>query len=369
MPDTIMAVSNQWRDRPADQRFLSLPALAARCRYERERSRRIQVSSRKLRVEPANANDANAIVIKGPQGTPTVPTHWSFGQLSSRVKAPAGYLRTLPAPVVADCLNYGLMTRDVEDMSVMITRHDDRTEFRACNGPEYGAIWNHDVVESVMGEVGDGVTGTWSILGEFGKKVTPTLQNTTIYGSDRDIFIALADETNRITLPNRRNGNAGTLARFFYLWNSEVGSQTIGMATGFMDYACMNRILWGVQEFREIKFRHTSGAPDRWREKILPVIHQLAKADPRPVEETFRAAQQATITKNVDEFLAQRFGLGMVDTLKEVHDREEHHPIATIWDAVTAATAYARQCQHQDDRIDLERQAGKLLDLVAVPVR
>jgi len=31
---------------------------------------------------------------------PVAPTHWSFGQLSSRVGAPAAYLRQLPAPLV-----------------------------------------------------------------------------------------------------------------------------------------------------------------------------------------------------------------------------------------------------------------------------
>ena len=39
--------------------------------------------------------------------------------------APAGYLRTLPAPMAADCLNYGVqIARDVEDVGVLVTTEE-----------------------------------------------------------------------------------------------------------------------------------------------------------------------------------------------------------------------------------------------------
>lgn len=38
-----------------------------------------------------------------------------------------------------------------------------------------------------------------------------TKQSTTLYASDRDMWVFLADEHNRIELPNRRNGKTGSL--------------------------------------------------------------------------------------------------------------------------------------------------------------
>jgi hypothetical protein len=34
---------------------------------------------------------------------------------------------------------------------------------------------------------------------------------------------------------------------------------------------------------------------------------------------------------------------------------------SSIWDAVVATTAYARNLQYQDARIEIEREAGKML--------
>jgi hypothetical protein len=51
------------------------------------------------------------------------------------------------------------------------------------------------------------------VPGEFGQRVTVTQDNTTLFASDRDMFVFLADEENRIELPSRRAGrSAASLA-------------------------------------------------------------------------------------------------------------------------------------------------------------
>ncbi len=40
---------------------------------------------------------------------------------------------------------------------------------------------------------------------------TVTKENTTLYASDRDFFVFLANEKNKIEVPNRRNGRAGSM--------------------------------------------------------------------------------------------------------------------------------------------------------------
>ena len=76
------------------------------------------------------------------------------------------------------------------------------------------------------------------------------------------------------------------------------------------------------------------------------------------------AAKKAKI-EELDSFLAQRFGKRMVADLKETHQIEEHRPIETLYDVTTAVTAFARGLPNNDRRIELEREAGKVMQLAA----
>lgn len=373
-PSTLFHASRQWASRPDDQRFLSLTELHDTVARGRANSKATVLSTRQIEVQPANDDQTKGIQIVVPNGGVTTPTHWSFGQLAGLAKAPAGYLRNLPAPIVADCMNYGLrFNRDAEDVGLLLTKTDSapasgdfgQIELRAATGPRYGRVWNEDIVAALINKFGDGRTGDFRVPGEFGKQVPITRSNTTIYGSDRDMFVFLADEEHRIEMQNRRNGQPGSLARGFFVWNSEVGSQSIGAAFFLFDYVCMNRIVWGVQDFKEIRLRHTASAPDRWMEEIAPVLIEYSNASAAPIEATIREAQQKRVDDDLDKFLKNRFTVSQANAIKAAHEREEGRPIETIWDVVTGTTAYAKTIPHQDDRVFIERAAGKVLDLVA----
>ena len=213
---------------------------------------------------------------------------------------------------------------------------------------------------------GDGVTGAWRVPGEFGKRLDAvTKANTTLYASDRDMWCFLADEDRRIDVPNRRSGTAGSLARGFYVSNSEVGAQRLVLGMFVFDYVCCNRIIWGAEQHTEIKIRHTAGAPHRWLEEIKPVLREYAASSPTGVSETIAAARQRKIAGDIETFLATRFGKGMVTKIQAAHMIDEHRPVETVWDAVVGATAFARQLEHVDARVKIEREAGKLLQMVA----
>lgn len=51
--------------------------------------------------------------------------------------------------------------------------------------------------------------------------------------------------------------------------------------------------------------------------------------------------------------------------IKAAHMADEDRPIETLWDAATAVTAYARSIPFMNERVDLEREGGKILDLAA----
>jgi hypothetical protein len=372
MTTTLHQASQQWMSRPADERFTSLIEMQAFKRRIRERSESNLISSRKLHLQPTG-DSPHALTVLDESGYPSAPTHWSFGQLCSLASpgnSPASYFREarLPAPIIADCLNYNLrFTRGVEDIGLLATRADsgDFNELRSVNGPNYGRVYDADVVDALVARFGDGVTGQWRVPGEFGKAVDVTKQNTTLYASDRDMFVFLADEENRIEIPNRRAGQHGSFARGFFVWNSEVGKTTLGAGFFLFDYVCCNRIVWGADQYTEVRIRHTKGAPDRWLEEVTPVLDEYSRASAKPVVEAITHAQEKRLGDELDTFLANRFGKRMAPALKAIHETEEGRPIETLWDVTVAATAHARQLSNNDTRIEIERAAGDLLKLAA----
>lgn len=384
---TLMKASRQWSTRPADERYTSLTALHDATLAHRSASRQKVVASRAIEAQPASGDDLAGLQIVGPNGAPVIPTNWAFGQLAQRAGAPAGYLRDLPAPLAADCINYGLKhSRDVEDLGVLLRAaprglNDDAqgrvngehmpATLAAVTGPNYGRVWNSDIVGALVRRFGDGVSGHFRVPGIFGQRVEVTKENTTLYASDRDMFVFLADEDRRIEIPNRRDGQAGSLARGFFVWNSETGAGTLGIATFLFDYVCCNRIVWGSREYQELRVRHTVSAPSRWLEDVAPAIEAYAESSTLGITSMIAAARAQTIgmqgsrADDVREFLAKRFTKSQAGAIMATHTAEEGRPIETLWDAATGATAYARGLQYQDVRVGIEREAGKILSLAA----
>jgi hypothetical protein len=229
---TLMQAHRQWMSRAPDERFTSLLDMQDFKRRIRDNSRSQVVSSRALTLQPISEDDPKetglALTGYGANDlTGSAITHWSFGQLCSLASpgnSPASYFREsrIPAPMAADCLNYNL---------------------RFTRGANYGRVYDADVVDAIVDRFGDGVTGTWRVPGEFGVKVTVDKQNTTLFASDRDMFVFLADEENRIELPNRRAGKFGSFARGFFVGNSEVGKSSLFAGFFLFDYVCCNRII------------------------------------------------------------------------------------------------------------------------------
>jgi hypothetical protein len=353
-----MDCNKQWSSRPDDERFASLHEMLAHLTTQREFSREAVVSSRKITAIPAD--DHRGLMIAGPNGNVFAPTHHAFGQLANLAGAPAGYLRELPAELAADCLNYGLQyERDIQDVGVLLYKNGQPI-LRAATGPRYGRIWNRDIVRGLTQQFGDGITGRFRVPGEFGKAVDVTKSNTTLFAGDRDMFVFLADEQNRIDLPGRRDGKTGSLARGFFVWNSEVGAATFGIKAFLFDYVCCNRIVWGAENVEEVRIRHTASAPDRYLEELQPALLAYANSSASSVKVAIENARAARID-DIDDFLAKRFGARTAPKIKAAHLADEGRPIETAWDAVTGVTAYARSIPFQDARIILEEEAGKIL--------
>jgi hypothetical protein len=371
----IGRVSSEWFSRPADERYLSLSELFGAVRGRAARSRTRIADSAAIRVE-ANRDDAERLTLILPgEEVPLAPTHWSFGQLTTMIGAPATYLRQLPAPLAAINLQYGLSAHRAELIKTLEVE-EGRVELRAVTGPDYGRIYDQELVAAVQRIAGNGTGDTrWKVpgvldwsTGIYNPHVDITKSTTTLYASDRDVFLFLVDDLNPIEAGRLPDGSPDLYFRGFYCWNSEVGAKTLGIASFYLRAVCQNRNLWGVEDFEEITIRHSKYAASRFAHEAAPALTRFANSSPMPFVNGIKAARERIVARTDDErteFLRKR-GFGKSETAKiiEVVLAEEGRKPASVFDFVQGITAVARDKPHQDARLDLEARAKKLLDRV-----
>ncbi|WP_433949070.1 DUF932 domain-containing protein [Brevundimonas diminuta] len=374
--ERIGRVSSEWFSRPADERYLSLSELAHSVRDRADRSRTRMVESALIHVE-ANRSDPErlALILPGTD-TPIAPTHWSFGQLASLVGAPAAYLRQLPAPLAAINLQYGLTSNRAEQIKTL-EADNGRVELRAVTGPDYGRIYDYELVEAVQRIAGNGTGDTrWKVpgvldwsTGIYNPRVDITKDTTTLYASDRDVFLFLVDDLNPIEAGRLPDGSPDLYFRGFYCWNSEVGAKTLGMASFYLRAVCQNRNLWGVEDFEEITIRHSKYAANRFAHEAAPALANFANSSALPFVNGIKMAREQIVARTDEDridFLRRR-GFSKAETGKIIDTvlAEEGRPPETIFDFVQGITAVARDKPHQDARLDMEAKAKKLLDRAA----
>ena len=368
-------VSSEWFARPDDERYLSLDDLYASTRARADRATTRIIDSKSIQIQ-ARSEDAEGLTLLVPgEARPVAPTNWSFGQLASLVGAPASYLRTLPAALAGINLQHGLLAHRGEQVKLLQTQNG-RTELRAVTGPDYGRIWDHELVGAVRKIAGNGVGDTrWKVPGlldwgsmYYNPYVDVTRDTTTLYASDRDVFIFLVDDTHPIEAGRLPNGDPDLFFRGFYCWNSEVGSKSLGMATFYLRAVCMNRNLWGVEQFEEISIRHSKFAAHRFAHEAAPALENFADSSPRSFIDGIRSARDRIVARTDDDrenFLRKR-GFSKAETGKIIAAvlSEEGHPPSSLFDFVQGITAHARTRATQDSRLDLEGKARRLLEAV-----
>ena len=369
-------VSSEWFSRPDDEKYLSLSELYASVKSRAKKSRTRTVESATIRVEAHRDDPEKLALILPDADAPIAPTHWSFGQLASLVGAPAAYMRQLPAPLAGINLQYGLTNHRAEQVKTLETE-DGRTELRAVTGPDYGRIYDHELVSAVQRIAGDGVGDTrWKVpgvldwsTGIYNPMVDVTKDTTTLYASDRDVFLFLVDDMNPIEARTLPDGSPDLFFRGFYCWNSEVGAKTLGIASFYLRAVCQNRNLWGVEDFQEISIRHSKYAANRFAHEAAPALANFADSSPQPFIQGIRAARERIVARSDEDradFLRKR-GFSKAESGKIVETvlAEEGRPPESVFDFVQGITAVARSKPQQDARLTMETRAKKLLELAA----
>lgn len=360
----LTAASQEWATRPDDQRFLTLDDLADAVGRRKAESWTAVTAPAALRAFPNDGGGINFEVPNRMTGevVSLEPTHWSFGQIASYAKAPAQFLRQLPPELAAINLQWGLENNPVRDNALVLGQSNGHHAVRSMTSESYGRIWDAEVVEAVK-RAND--NGNWQVPAASYATTNPK-RATTLYASDRDVFIFLVDPDH----PIEHGGDV--LFRGFYAWNSEVGSATFGLTTFLYRYVCDNRMIWGAEDVKELKIRHTKGAPDRFLQEGARYLKEYANASTARTVEAIAKAKDfeipdgasAKVNGGWQQWLKDRGFTGNMAKEAVTMAKAEQGEARSLWDIVQGITAVARANGKTDERVALEAKAGKLMDLV-----
>lgn len=354
----LMNASREWATRPADQRFSSLEALNAACLEHRRNAR--EARSVPYSTLSVSASDAGAVLVTGSSGRPAQLNHFSFGQFASRVGAPAGYLRKLPAPLAVECLREGLtqLPPDASAKLLLSAPEGAPLAIRAFTSDDYTRIWNADVTRRLLRLTQDHPEWQPAPAAFDGSRG--------LYASDANMFAFLVDNNRRIF----EQDPGGGLSRGFFVANSEVGDCAFYITTFLYAYVCGNHIVWGAQQVRQLRIRHVGTADDRAFAGIAAELRAYSNESASTDEARITRARAFQIGASKDEVLDAVFALRAPQLSRKMisdgFDRAEAHvdwygSPRTAWGLANGLTEIARDAEFADARVDLERASGKVL--------
>jgi hypothetical protein len=368
-----MTMHNQWRSRPADERFATLADMYAMLATEARQCGQAVIDTAALTVTPQYNNAAedsqDGLSLVGPNGNPAVLTHWSMQQLCSIAKAPSTYLRTLPAVNAAKDLNWSIQhqPRDAHKLYLRQTPANGSPAAltcRAITSPGYARIHTANVVRRLMDLQTEHPEWKAPLVyagGDFGGERTPCVG----FAGDRDAYICLTDDEHRIADPTDKSGQG--LARGIMLVNSEVGAKRLDLICFLCRYVCGNFIIWGYKQISSISLRHFGDKIRReWATGIGNAFVDYTRLSPREEEEKIHHATIKELGPGKPEIIDLLFS--KFDVAKktatdayELAERFEPNP-RTSWGMVQGLTRLSQITPNMDDRIAIDQAAAKILE-------
>lgn len=382
----LYAASNQWATRPADERFWNLRDMQTALETDRA-----DCYERDLRISDMQAvANGNELCLQGEAGIPVRLNNWSFGQLCNRIGAPAGYLQQLPINLALANVQHGLQNvgrSDENDAKLLLHKNGVWTA-RALTTPTYGRIWNSEVCESLLPVLDKG----WMIpparpncedvrarpataadilpnQDDFGLsvKIGDMIAPAGCYAGDRDLFVFLVNPSRIID-----DGGRG-LMRGVFVQNSEVGSAAFSVRTFYLENICGNHIVWGASKVNQFRLIHKKNAVIGFDSRMMRALGDYCEASAVQDECKIFAAKQTSLGKDKAGVVASLFGIRSLQLAKRDIEsafdwavRWEHTAHAapnTVWGLVHGLTRYSQTSKFADDRMALDRAAGKIFDI------
>jgi hypothetical protein len=358
---TAYTAHREWARRPPDERYASVHALAEAARARRNRTDARITETVDLQVQ---AVTADALAISDRTGPSRALTHWSFEQLAGLASAPPAYLRTLPAPIAADAINYGLQRADRAQHQLFADR-DDPWTIHAITSPRYARVHHDELADRVLDLMAQ--HPAWHLPlgykdGVIGAERVPS----GAYLGDRDMFLFLVDGNRDLDDPTD-DSHAG-LFRGFMLRNSDVGAAALTLDVFLFRAVCGNHIIWGFRHIAGLRRRHVGASiHEAWTASLDAVNAMLdaTLADDRAILLRATSQELGPTREQVIETATQRLDLSRKQAADAYGLAEQHEPNPrSIWGYVQGLTRLSQRTPWQDARFTLDRAASRLLTTV-----
>lgn len=427
---TLTHASQEWRTRPAHERFYDVQDLVQPLTDEFRNLRIVKAPQSQIEIDTLN----DEIMLSLPAVAERVQlNHWSFDQLAKQLDVSARDLRRYPAALVTPILQHQLMHSsgvsklDEEDDitspemdgdiqalfgSAATQAADDQSrELQFLIGPHkdgglvaksvfagsYGSYSPLKLVRDALiaCEQGWRTPRAWktgvnpfppghpqarrlataddvmvcSIIKE-GDEIDPA----GVYRGQNNIFIFLADP-NKEVLPN--------LYRFLTIEDGE--DRKLRATFGLMNYSCGNHTLWGCMNVHSVEKKHRKGSIAQFRDEFAESLELVNKSNTIP-EGLYHAAKTKVLGASKDAVSDEVFGFAKKKQLLALTRRvvdaslveAEYHPEDldgaspwSVWGVVQGLTRYSQSVtrngrHYADQRQAIDRAAGALLDACVV---
>jgi hypothetical protein len=384
----LFTASQQWATRPNDERFWNLQEMFAACNGYRATSQVSEYNLKELTVDAKVLHEGSQpeMLLVSPKGGGAIMSHYAFGQLCTRVSAPASYLRTLPAGVSGALINFGINQAAADDKKAVVLHHqaNGNRVARCITSDKYARIWNDDVCKWAM-NLGNGwqvpparpmncdasririateqdvlTAGQFGLSVQVGQEIGPA----GLYASDHDMFVFMVNQTVAIEQGKE------TLFRGFFISNSEVGDKRLKLTMFLYNHVCGNHICWGTRDVTEFSVVHIGDqAYSRYRVaqgKIMSAI----QADTSKDREFIRLAQNFSLgmkKEEVVELVQKRTDLNGKQAESAWELAEQHADVhgdpRSAWGYTQGVTRLSQLSQYQDARDKLDRTGRQILEM------
>jgi hypothetical protein len=335
----LMRANSEPLKRSPDECFKSLADLRDHCVTQMENS--TEVWSKPQAVTAVVQQ--NEVALNFEDGEARRLNEWSFGQLCTLCGVSPKTINRL-SPKTATIAFEETLPR--ADRPIQFLNGTD--DVRSIHGISYTRLWNSELLDVVA-----------KFDGEFQPpKPAQYHYGTGLYAGEQDMFAFLVDDNGWVDIGQDR------FAPGFFVWNSEVGSRSVGIQTFWYQHICGNHIVWDCTDVNEFSRKHTSSVRDAIGE-VERMITSLVSVKTQRQEQfaaKIRESKRKQLGRDVEEVTKllrkQGIPMGMIkDAAKVV--RNNHSTFAWV-DALTRSSGLI---EFAGARASIDQKIGGLLSL------
>ena len=267
----------------------------------------------------------------------------SFKQLSRLCGVSADTLNRLSPKTAATAIEETLPSADrpIQFLS-------GHSSMRSIHGINYTRLWNSELLD---------------VVAEFEAEFQPPKKalnghGTGLYAGEQDMFAFLIDDNAWVEIGSDK------FAPEFFVWNSEVGSRSLGIQTFWYQHICGNHIVWDCTEVNEFTRKHTSSVRDGLDEikRMIESLVDVKMQRQEKFEAKIKQAQRDKLGSDIGEVtkLLRKQGIPMSMIKNAAKVVCKNHSAFAWVDALTRASG---RIEFAGARSAMDQKIGSLLTL------